>query len=243
MAGMCSVATALRDARARHAKIAGLFRMYPFWCMPLPPPVNRTLRHTRAITAEAFLRDDGLWDLEARLVDTKPRDLKLLTGVLRPQGTPLHELWLRVTIDTDFNIVDAAASSDWTPYPGCCESIEPAYRKLIGLNLLQQFRAAVRSRLGGTSGCTHLTELCSVLPTTAFQAFAGEVIRVNDTPESVATVPPPQLNGCHALAFGGDAVREFFPRWYGHQPGQADASTSLADRLASGITAPREHPA
>ena len=29
--------------------------------------------------------------------------------------------------------------------------------------------------LGGTAGCTHLTELCAVLPTAAIQAFAGEV--------------------------------------------------------------------
>jgi hypothetical protein len=211
--------------------------------MPLPQPVNRTLRHTRAITAEAFLRDDGLWDLEARLVDTKSFDLQLLTGAQRPQGTPLHELWLRVTIDTQFNIVDAVASSDWTPYPGYCEEIGPAYRQLIGLNLLQQFRAAVRSRFGGTSGCTHLSELCSVLPTTAFQAFAGDVIRVTESPDVESPSPPPQLNGCHALAFSASAVREFFPRWYGHQPADASRSTSLAERLAPPPSAKREHPA
>ena len=48
--------------------------------MPLSPPVNRALRHRRAITAEAYVRDDGLWDIEARLTDTKPREIPLAGG-------------------------------------------------------------------------------------------------------------------------------------------------------------------
>lgn len=208
--------------------------MYPFRCMPLPQPVNRTLRHTRAITAEVFLRDDGLWDIDTCLKDMKARDLVLFTGQLRPQGTPLHDLWLRITIDTQFNIVDAAASSDWNPYPGYCEAIEPAYRQLIGLNLLKQFRAAARARLGGTDGCTHLTELCGLLPTVAFQAFAGEVIRTRDPASDPAhgSQPPPQLNRCHALSFQGDAVREYFPRWYGHQPANVSERGTFSEELA-----------
>ncbi len=216
--------------------------------MSLPPPANRSLRHTRAITAEAFLRDDGLWDIEAHLVDTKPYDLPLYSGGIRRVGTPLHDLSLRVTIDTAFNVVDAVASSDWTPYPGHCESIGPAYRELIGLNLMRKFRAAVRERLGGTAGCAHLTELCGVLPTTAFQAFAGTVVKVHDDIKdpNPRVTPPPQLHGCHALRFDGEAVRMFFPRWYGHQPGSA---SKLADvvRVADPVEMPsdyaREHPA
>lgn len=40
--------------------------------MPLSNPVPRVARHRRAITVEAYLREDGLWDIEARLMDTKP---------------------------------------------------------------------------------------------------------------------------------------------------------------------------
>lgn len=187
--------------------------------MPLSPPVNRALRHRRAISAEAYLREDGLWDIEARLTDTKPREIPLAGGRIRPLGQPLHDLWLRVTIDVRMNVVDAEACSDWVPYPGQCDTIGPAYRKLIGLNLAQGFRKAVRERLSGVAGCTHLTELAGVLPTAAIQAFAGDVIDIRDgETDDTRSEPPYQLHGCHALHFEGEVVRQFYPRWYGHQP-------------------------
>ena len=66
--------------------------------MPLSPPVPRALRHTRAIHVDAFAREDGLWDLDARITDIKPRDIRLASG-LREGGTPVHDLKLRITID------------------------------------------------------------------------------------------------------------------------------------------------
>ena len=33
---------------------------------------RRRLMHTRSVECNGFLRDDGLWEVEARLVDTKP---------------------------------------------------------------------------------------------------------------------------------------------------------------------------
>lgn len=211
--------------------------------MPLSPPVARTLRHRRAITAEAYLREDGLWDIEARLTDTKPRDIELAGGRVRPIGQPLHDLWLRVTIDLRMNVVDAEACSDWVPYPGHCDTIGPAYRKLIGLNLMKGFRKAVRERLGSVAGCTHLTELAGVLPTAAIQAFAGDVIQIRDDAEDTSSEPPYQLHGCHALHFEGEVVRQFYPRWYGHQPkpkAGAQASPPQTPQRADATPAARE---
>ncbi len=147
--------------------------------MPLSEPVPRQLRHRRAIRAEAYERGDGLWDIEACLTDHKPRDVALASGI-RPQGLPIHELWLRVTIDRDLNVVDAEASSEWVPYPGHCQSAAPAYRALVGLNLFRNFRRNANRLLAGVAGCSHLTELCAVLPTAAIQAFAGDVWNVRE---------------------------------------------------------------
>jgi hypothetical protein len=200
--------------------------------MPLPPPASRQLRHQRAIRAVAYEREDGLWDIDACLTDHKPRDVALAGGV-RPNGLPIHELWLRITIDRRLNVVDAHASSDWVPYDGHCQSINPSYRALIGLNLLQNFRREAGRLLAGTAGCTHLTELCAVLPTAAIQAFAGEVWdsrtgrpgvapagsetgKTVDGSQPVDDKPPFQLGRCHALRFDGEVVRQFYPRWYGH---------------------------
>ena len=168
--------------------------------------------HTRSIKVEAYARDDGLWDLEAVLTDTKARDFLLATGI-RPVGEPVHDLMLTVTIDTQLNIVAAEAQSRSVPYPGQCESIEPDYSKLIGLNLLKDFRKAVLARLAGVSGCTHLTELAGVLPTAAVQAFAGEVFRTHESARQNEEIKPWQLDRCHALRTDGPAVAQFYPRW------------------------------
>ncbi|GAQ27920.1 hypothetical protein SAMD00023378_1603 [Ralstonia sp. NT80] len=208
----------------REIRVRRLHRSYrSVWSMPLSAPVPRVMRHRRAITVEAYLREDGLWDIEARLTDTKPRDIPLASGGVRPEGQPLHDLWLRVTIDTRMNVVDAEACSDWVPYPTHCDTIGPAYRKLIGLNLMKGFRKASRERLGGVAGCTHLTELCGVLPTAAIQAFAGDVFPVRDNSNDLRPIepgekPPYQLHGCHALHFEGEVVRKHYPRWYAYQP-------------------------
>jgi hypothetical protein len=192
--------------------------------MPLSQPVSRQLRHRRAIRLEAFEREDGLWDIEACLTDEKPRDLHLFTGV-RAQGLPLHELWLRVTIDRSFNIVGAEASSEWAPYDSLCAASNPVYQSLIGLNLTQNFRRESKRLLDGTTGCTHLTELCAVLPTAAIQAFAGEAWNTARTGEK----PPFQLGRCHALRFDGEAVKQFYPKWFGRAPRVASDRTDRND--------------
>jgi len=169
--------------------------------------------HTRSIKVDAYARSDGLWDLEAVLTDVKARDFVLATG-LRPAGEPVHDMLLTVTIDTQLNVVAAQANSRSVPYPDHCGAIAPDYSKLVGLNLLQNFRKLAIERLGGTRGCTHLTELAAVLPTAAIQAFAGEVFKSHETPNHADEIRPSQLDRCHALRIDGPAVARFYPRWY-----------------------------
>ena len=79
--------------------------------MPLPvTDVERELRHTRKIRYEGYKRTDGLWDIEAHLTDVKSHDNPMKAGVRRA-GQPIHEMWLRPTIDRHFNVLDACASS------------------------------------------------------------------------------------------------------------------------------------
>ena len=170
---------------------------------------KRRLVHTRRVAVEAYLREDGLWDLEARLVDLKARDFALVSGV-RVAGQPVHDMLLTVTINRNFEVVAARAQTDQMPYPGQCNQITPAYEKLVGLNLLKGFKKAATERLGGVDGCTHMTELTAVLPTAAVQAFAGE--RVESAVNSAEK--PFQLDRCHAMRTDGEAVRQFYPIWY-----------------------------
>ncbi|MDB5906538.1 MAG: hypothetical protein JWP34_652 [Massilia sp.] len=181
--------------------------------MPLSPPVPRALRHTRAIHVDAYSRDDGLWDLDARITDVKTRDTQLASG-LREGGNPIHDLKLRVTINHELVIVDAEAASDSVPYPGFCDTIAPAYKSLIGLSLTNHFRLHLKDRLAGVLGCTHLTELSLVLPTAAIQAYANDVIKTRDGDGfDASTERPFQIDRCHALRADGPAVAKYYPRW------------------------------
>ena len=187
------------------------------------PTVPRERLHCRAITFDCFRRKDGLFDIEAHISDVKDHDYQLLTGV-RPAGIPVHDMWVRVTIDAAFNIVDIEAVTDSMPYPGYCDRIGPDYRKLIGTNLVQGFRKRLHDLMGHTKGCTHITEMLASVPTAAIQTFAGLRTREDDGPGK-----PFQLDKCHALDTTGDGVRVYYPKWY-QQPG------STADSAAGSST-------
>ncbi len=157
------------------------------------------------------MRDDGLFDVEASLIDTKSHDVPL-AGEPRKAGDPIHEMHLYLTVDHALTITAASSDTRWMPYVGACDEHGDAYAQLVGLNLMKGFRHAVAERLGGARGCTHLTELCQILPTAVIQALAGSVI---DTREGDAAGNPPfQLDRCHALRRDGATVAKFYSRWH-----------------------------
>ena len=59
--------------------------------MPLTPPVPRERLHTRSVVGDGYRRSDGMFDLEARLVDTKSHPYRLMSGVREP-GEPIHDM-------------------------------------------------------------------------------------------------------------------------------------------------------
>ncbi len=175
--------------------------------MPGPDaPVAREPLHTRAIEIRGYKRADGLYDIEGRLVDTKPYDFKLAAGI-RKAGDPVHSMWLRITIDRNLVIVDARAAMDAVPYGGYCENIEPAYRKLVGLAIRPGYHQRLKEIFGGVKGCSHLSELAAALATGAFQTMAGQAVQDPDR-------KPFQLDRCHALDATAPAVGRYYPRWY-----------------------------
>jgi hypothetical protein len=177
--------------------------------MPLSPcEIPRKRLHSRRVTYDGWQRDDGLFDIEARLIDVKDDDYALASGV-RPKGTPIHEMSVRVTIDSDFVIRALEARSDAVPYADGCELIAPAYSQLVGANLMHGFRGVLYDLLGGVKGCSHLTELLAFLPTAAVQTFASL------HPEHSDNVGRPyQLDRCHALEHTTETVRRYYPKWF-----------------------------
>jgi hypothetical protein len=184
------------------------FRPTAHLSMSLPPStVPRQRLHQRSITYEGYRRDDGLFDIDARLVDAKDHDFELLTGV-RPAREAVHDMWVRVTIDREFVVHAIEVRSEGMPYPGICDRIEPAYGKLVGANLVSGFRRRLHDDMGGVRGCTHVTELLGSLPTAAVQTFAGL------QREGEGAQKPFQLDRCHALETTTDTVRRYYPKWH-----------------------------
>lgn len=178
--------------------------------LPVPlstPAVAREPYHTRRIEFNAYRRSDALWDLELRLLDVKPYDCPLESGI-RPAGVPMHDMWIRLTVDGDYKVVDAEVVMDGMPYEGFCDRITPEYKKLIGLSLRFNFRMQVAQIFRGTAGCTHLTEMLALFPTAAVQSMFEKPL---DT-----ETKPFQLDRCHALNTSGEAVRRYYPRWVRH---------------------------
>ena len=190
------------------------------------PTVPRERLHCRSVTFDGYRREDGLYDIEAHLTDVKDHDFALLTGV-RPAGIPVHDMWVRVTIDSAFNVVDIEAVTESMPYPGFCDTIGPDYRKLIGANLVEGFRKRLHDLMGHTKGCTHITEMLANVPTAAIQTFAGLRRR-----EDEGAGKPFQLDKCHALDTTGETVRRYYPKWYRAPDARPAADPSIPEKTS-----------
>jgi hypothetical protein len=149
--------------------------------------------HTRAIECTGYERDDGLWDIEAHLTDTKTTaHTRHHGGRPRRPGEPVHDMRIRITIDLDMKIHEVEAKTDEGPYP-VCGDITPNFKALAGLTIGPGWRKAIAERVGGVKGCTHLVELLSPLGTTR---------------------KPYQLNSCHVYKDDSPAVLERWPQFY-----------------------------
>ncbi|HJQ61856.1 MAG TPA: DUF2889 domain-containing protein, partial [Burkholderiales bacterium] len=128
----------------------------------------------------------------------------------REPGQPVHDMWLRLTIDLDLKVHDAEAATDEGPYPHC-GAIAPNFKTLIGLTIGPGWRRRTLELLGGIRGCTHLVELLGPIGTTAFQATG----RARETrAPSGRTKKPYQLNACHVYQDDSEAVRERWPQFH-----------------------------
>jgi hypothetical protein len=180
--------------------------------MPLSTPVGRKPMHTRTVECRGYLRDDGLWDIEGHLVDTKPFDLPNRDrGGKIATGEPLHEMWIRLTVDVDLVVHEVEACTDHGPY-AICPAIVDNFKVLKGVTIKAGWTQKTRELLGGTRGCTHLVELLGPIATTAFQTIYP--VRAKLEKHAPPSHKPGLINTCHAYADDGPIVKERWPQYY-----------------------------
>ena len=112
--------------------------------MPLPTPVARDELHLRRVEMRGYRRHDGLYDIEARITDTKTDDLQLSEKVVLA-GERIHDMWLRLTVDEALTVHDALAVTDASPFT-ICPAAAGAPAALKGLRIGPGWSRAVKER-------------------------------------------------------------------------------------------------
>jgi len=180
--------------------------------VPLSKPASRELAHTRVVTCQGYKRDDGLWDIEGRILDTKPyRFPNRDRGGWIEADEALHDMSVRLTINLQLEVIDAEAVIDGSPYD-YCKSVAPIARNLIGLRIAPGWTKKSKSAMGLHKGCTHLSELLGPVATTAIQTIASERMG-RDKPESKSRSSA-FLDTCHAMAADSPVVKVHWPQQY-----------------------------
>ena len=183
--------------------------------MPLPPPAKRRQLHTRKILCEGFLREDKLWDIEAKLVDTKCYGYSNHDRGLIPAGEPIHHMHLRITLDLDMVIHAVATSIEYTPFR-ICPNASQYMQRLKGLIIGPGWMRQVRELIENHHSCTHLIELLGPLSTTAYQTMhqALEERAQANLASNTKRAEPAILDQCHSLSRDSEVVKVVWPEFY-----------------------------
>lgn len=137
---------------------------------PTAPQVARKLLHTRTLTFEGYARDDGMFDIEGRLIDRKPYPFDAGHSRHVAANEPIHDMWVRLTIDRDFVVHEVEAIAFSHPYPACGAAPDGLVM-IKGARIASGWTKEIQQRLGGTRNCTHFRELLRSLGSAAFQSL------------------------------------------------------------------------
>ena len=190
--------------------------------MPLSEPVARELLHQRAIMLHGYRRQDGLFDVEARLTDTKSYGFKNDDRGWVEPGEPLHGMAMRWTVDVEMNILAVDAVTEHGPYTVCGDAA-PYFERLVGLSIKSGFLRAANQRIGGVHGCTHLRELLQQMATVVFQTTYATRMKKPER-ATAENSRPGQIDTCHAYRADGPVVKRYWPHVYTGQDMAAPAN-------------------
>lgn len=183
--------------------------------MPLSAPVERTPVHRRRIECRGFRRADGLWDIEGHMTDVRDSDttLRVEERVVKA-GEPIHEMSVRLTVDDNLTVVAIEAAMDAYPTGGCAGAVDPM-QSLVGLRIAPGWTNAVKERLNGPLGCTHLMELMWPVATTAYQTLS--MLRIDKLlAPAQPGKRPAKIDSCWAYSAEREIVQRFWPEY--HKP-------------------------
>ncbi|WP_268962515.1 DUF2889 domain-containing protein [Paraburkholderia domus] len=183
------------------------------------PGVTREELHFRRIDMRGFRRSDGLFEVEARLIDRKPYDFTHANAERTvPANEPIHDMGVRLVFDEAMVVQDVQTFTDVAPYTICPEGGR-ALQSIKGLRIASGWSKEVRSRLDGARSCTHLMELLIPLATTAIQSTS--ILRHSQPEPLDASGRPRRIDSCYAYSAEREVVLRRWPQFY--QPTSPEA--------------------
>ncbi|PPR78753.1 MAG: hypothetical protein CFH01_00812 [Alphaproteobacteria bacterium MarineAlpha2_Bin1] len=164
--------------------------------------IQRKKIHERKLDINCYIREDDLFDIEAKIIDKKPFITITNYDFNREANKPIHEMILTVTINKDFNITDVEALMR-TPAHYSCHPASEKYRDLIGIRIGPGWIREVKEKIPMNRGCTHLTEMLQQIGTTAFQGVFGLNLASNNDNESTKSFSSNFTDTCYGLRKDG----------------------------------------
>lgn len=173
----------------------------------LSAAIERKEIHARRLAIGVYERADGLFDIEGQIVDVRPEPYDLLDRP-RAGGEPMHDLWLRLTVDDAWTVRHAEAAMPAGAYRHC-HLVTPNFANLEGLTIGRGWNKGVRERVGGTAGCTHLVSLLAQMASAAYQALWDiKLARMQESDEDPGVQT---IDTCYAYRSDGPLVAERYP--------------------------------
>lgn len=166
--------------------------------------LERPHAHRRLIDCHGWQRDDGLWQIEVSLRDTKGAALRSAAGREVAAGEAIHHMVITLVVNGALKIQSATAQSLAAP-AGSCREVEASYAALAGLTIGPGLNHAVRERFGGVKGCTHLTEMLPIAATVAIQTILGA--RLTDGGDVASDLASRLVDECHTWRRDGPLSR------------------------------------
>ena len=127
-------------------------------------------------------------------------------------GEPVHEMWIRLTVDDNLVVQKVEASTEASPF-NICPMITSGVASLKGERIAPGWSKAVHRAIGGVKGCTHINQmLLGPVATTAYQT----IVPLNNSRNKNKKVAskPAIINTCHAFAADGAIVKSSWPDYY-----------------------------
>lgn len=172
--------------------------------------VARKPLHNRNISIQGYSREDGLWEVEGVLKDTKGYPFELIDRGLIEVGDYLHQMTLTLVFDDSYTIREVRAQMHNTPYQDC-HGAEPEYQRIVGIQIKKGWMEQVKTTLGRSASCTHLTEMLPALATAAMQTIRGYRLQFDPSYATGSEERQTVRNTCFGFREGGRAQKLLWP--------------------------------